>query len=56
MPSYRPLLSHREFTGLYVSFTLLVAAGTLSGFAPATLINDQTHSPFLTSRAAARCC
>jgi MFS family permease len=49
MPSYRSLLSHREFAGLYVSFTLLVAASTLSGFALATLINDQTRSPFLTA-------
>jgi len=49
MPTYRSLLSHREFAGLYVSFTLLVAATTLSGFALATLINDQTHSPFLTA-------
>ncbi|MFI7061590.1 hypothetical protein ACIBL3_11440 [Kribbella sp. NPDC050124] len=49
MPSYRSLLSHREFAGLYVSFTLLVAASTLSGFALATLINAQTGSPFLTA-------
>ena len=49
MPSYRSLLSHREFAGLYVSFTLLVTASTLSGFALATLINDQTRSPLLTA-------
>ncbi|MEV0286134.1 MULTISPECIES: MFS transporter [unclassified Kribbella] len=49
MPSYRSLLRHREFTGLYLSFTLLVAASTLSGFALATLINAQTGSPFLTA-------
>jgi MFS family permease len=49
MPSYRSLLSHREFAGLYISFMLLVAATTLSGFALATLINDQTRSPFLTA-------
>jgi MFS family permease len=49
MPTYRSLLSHREFAGLYVSFTLLVAATTLSGFALGSLINDQTGSPFLTA-------
>ncbi|MGW1346220.1 MFS transporter [Kribbella sp. NPDC002412] len=49
MPSYRSLLSHREFAGLYGSFTLLVAASTLWGFALATLINAQTGSPFLTA-------
>ncbi|HWD83021.1 MAG TPA: hypothetical protein VG497_29175 [Kribbella sp.] len=49
MPSYRSLLRRREFAGLYVSFTLLVAAGTLSGFALATLVADRTSSPFLTA-------
>ncbi|KOU73316.1 membrane protein [Streptomyces sp. MMG1533] len=47
--SYRALLSNREFTGLYVSFTLTVAAATLSGFALGTLVNHQTGSPFLTA-------
>ncbi|MEV7616988.1 MFS transporter [Streptomyces sp. NPDC089799] len=47
--SYRSLLRNREFTGLYVSFTLTVAAGTLSGFALGTLVSRQTRSPFLTA-------
>jgi predicted MFS family arabinose efflux permease len=47
--SYRDLLRNREFTGLYASFTLTVAASTLSGFALGTLVNRQTHSPFLTA-------
>ncbi|MCY0936913.1 MFS transporter [Streptomyces sp. H34-S4] len=47
--SYRALLRNREFAGLYASFTLTVAASTLSGFALSTLVHDQTHSPFLTA-------
>lgn len=47
--SYSDLLRNREFTGLYASFTLTVAASTLSGFALGTLVNRQTHSPFLTA-------
>ncbi|MFG2298713.1 MFS transporter [Streptomyces sp. NPDC048603] len=47
--SYRSLLRNREFTGLYASFTLTVAAGTLSGFALGTLVSRQTRSPFLTA-------
>lgn len=46
---YRALLRNTEFTGLYVSFTLTVAASTLSGFALGTLVNQQTRSPFLTA-------
>ncbi|MGW5970387.1 MFS transporter [Streptomyces sp. NPDC055186] len=48
-PGYRALLRNREFTGLYVSFTLAVAASTLSGFALGTLVDDRTGSPFLTA-------
>jgi predicted MFS family arabinose efflux permease len=47
--SYRALLRNREFVGLYASFTLTVAASTLSGFALGTLVNHQTQSPFLTA-------
>ncbi|WP_030870837.1 MFS transporter [Streptomyces sp. NRRL S-37] len=47
--TYRALLGNREFTGLYASFTLTVAASTLSGFALATLVDRQTGSPFLTA-------
>ncbi len=47
--NYRALLRNREFAGLYASFTLLVGAGTLSGFALGTLVNHQTGSPFLTA-------
>ncbi|GAA3368565.1 MFS transporter [Streptomyces sannanensis] len=47
--SYRALLRNREFAGLYASFTLTVAASTLSGFALGTLVNHQTGSPFLTA-------
>ncbi|MEU3185535.1 MFS transporter [Streptomyces sp. NPDC006923] len=47
--TYRDLLRISEFTGLYVSFTLTVAATTLSGFALGTLVNHQTGSPFLTA-------
>ncbi|MFD7688978.1 hypothetical protein [Streptomyces sp. NPDC059781] len=47
--TYRALLGNREFTGLYVSFTLTVAASTLSGFALATLVDRRTGSPFLTA-------
>jgi hypothetical protein len=46
---YRALLSNREFAGLYASFTLTVAASTLSGFALGTLVDHQTRSPFLTA-------
>ncbi|MER5185213.1 hypothetical protein ABT009_44240 [Streptomyces sp. NPDC002896] len=47
--SYRSLLRNREFAGLYASFTLTVAASTLSGFALGTLVDHQTRSPFLTA-------
>ncbi|CAM5268730.1 MFS transporter [Streptomyces xanthochromogenes] len=47
--TYRGLLRNREFAGLYSSFTLTVAASTLSGFALGTLVNHQTRSPFLTA-------
>lgn len=47
--SYRALLCNSEFTGLYVSFTLMAGASTLSGFALGTLVNHQTGSPFLTA-------
>ncbi|WP_223772487.1 MFS transporter [Streptomyces sp. 135] len=47
--TYRDLLRNREFVGLYASFTLTVAASTLSGFALGTLVNQQTKSPFLTA-------
>ncbi|MET9885506.1 MFS transporter [Streptomyces sp. NPDC006430] len=47
--SYRALLRNREFAGLYASFTLTVAASTLSGFALGTLVDQQTRSPFLTA-------
>lgn len=47
--TYRSLLRKREFAGLYLSFVLMVAASTLSGFALGTLVNEQTHSPFLTA-------
>ncbi|MEU2453083.1 hypothetical protein ABZ605_23755 [Streptomyces sp. NPDC012765] len=46
---YRDLLRNKEFSGLYVSFTLTAAASTLSGFALGTLVNQQTRSPFLTA-------
>ncbi|MHC3451891.1 MFS transporter [Streptomyces prasinus] len=46
---YRALLRNREFAGLYIGFTLTVAAGTLSGFALGTLVDDRTGSPFLTA-------
>ncbi|MFI7355384.1 hypothetical protein ACIBTP_15695 [Streptomyces avidinii] len=46
---YRDLLRNREFSGLYLSFTLTTAAGTLSGFALGALVNQQTRSPFLTA-------
>ncbi|MFE9118764.1 MFS transporter [Streptomyces sp. NPDC007172] len=46
---YRDLLRNREFAGLYSSFTLTVAASTLSGFALGTLVSHQTRSPFLTA-------
>ncbi|MFJ4776743.1 hypothetical protein [Streptomyces sp. NPDC088762] len=48
-PGYRALLRNREFAGLYAGFTLTVGATTLSGFALGTLVNHQTHSPFLTA-------
>lgn len=47
--TYRALLRNREFTGLYASFTLTVAASTLSGFALGTLVDRRTGSPFLTA-------
>ena len=47
--TYRALLRNREFAGLYVSFTLTVAASTLSGFALGTLVDARTGSPFLTA-------
>ncbi|MEU4037792.1 MFS transporter [Streptomyces collinus] len=46
---YRGLLRNREFAGLYCSFTLTVAASTVSGFALGTLVDRQTRSPFLTA-------
>ncbi|MGR4880104.1 MFS transporter [Streptomyces sp. LARHCF249] len=46
---YRELLRNGEFAGLYAGFTLTVAATTLSGFALGTIVNQQTHSPFLTA-------
>ncbi|MCZ0991530.1 MFS transporter [Streptomyces diastatochromogenes] len=47
--SYLGLLRNREFAGLFASFTLTVAASTLSGFTLGTLVNHQTRSPFLTA-------
>ncbi|MEU6049336.1 MFS transporter [Streptomyces xanthochromogenes] len=47
--TYRGLLRNREFAGLYSSFTLTVAASTLSGFALGTLVDHRTRSPFLTA-------
>ncbi|MFI1421123.1 MFS transporter [Streptomyces sp. NPDC020731] len=47
--TYRALLRDREFAGLYASFTLTVAASTLSGFALGTLVDRRTGSPFLTA-------
>ncbi|MFE4054475.1 hypothetical protein [Streptomyces sp. YIM B13518] len=47
--AYRTLLRDREFAGLYASFTLTVAASTLSGFALGTLVAHRTGSPFLTA-------
>ncbi|MER7731609.1 MFS transporter [Streptomyces erythrochromogenes] len=46
---YRKLLRTTEFSGLYVSFTLTAAAGSLSGIALGTLVDRQTGSPFLTA-------
>ncbi|MDT0319862.1 MFS transporter [Streptomyces millisiae] len=46
---YRALLRDREFAGLFLGFMLTVAAGTLSGFALGTLVDDRTGSPFLTA-------
>ncbi|MGW3323752.1 MFS transporter [Streptomyces virginiae] len=46
---YRALLRDKEFSGLYLSFTLTVTASTLSGFALGTLVNHRTGSPFLTA-------
>ncbi|MER6256603.1 MFS transporter [Streptomyces sp. NPDC001584] len=46
---YRALLRNKEFSGLYISFTLTVTASTLSGFALGTLVNHRTGSPFLTA-------
>lgn len=47
--TYRALLRHREFAGLYAGFTLTAAATTMSGFALGTLVNQKTGSPFLTA-------
>ncbi|WP_052757880.1 hypothetical protein [Streptomyces yangpuensis] len=46
---YRDLLRIREFSGLYVSFTLTVAAGALSGIALGTFVDRQAGSPSLTA-------
>ncbi|MEU9234716.1 MFS transporter [Streptomyces subrutilus] len=46
---YRDLLRTGEFAGLYAGFTLTAAATTLAGFALGTLVDQQTHSPFLTA-------
>ncbi len=46
---YRDLLRTGEFAGLYAGFTLTAAATTLAGFALGTIVNQQTHSPFLTA-------
>ncbi|WP_340562341.1 MFS transporter [Streptomyces sp. GSL17-111] len=48
-PRYRALLRDREFAGLYLGFTLSVAASTLSGYALGSLVGDRTGSPFLTA-------
>lgn len=50
-PSYRALFAHREFLGLYASFTLTTAAATMSGFALGTVVHAETGSPLLTSLA-----
>lgn len=47
--TYRALLAVVEFRGLYASFTLTVAASTLSGFTLGTLVQEQTGSPLLTA-------
>ncbi|MFJ2593828.1 MFS transporter [Streptomyces erythrochromogenes] len=46
---YLKLLRTTEFSGLYVSFVLTAAAGSLSGIALGTLVDRQTGSPFLTA-------
>ncbi len=48
-PSYRSLLSQREFFGLFGSFTLTTAAATMSGFALGSLVHSTTGSPLLTA-------
>lgn len=49
LDTYSRLLAHREFAGLYASFTLTTAAGALSGLALGTLVHRQTGSAFLTA-------
>ncbi|MFD8599036.1 hypothetical protein ACFV1L_28940 [Kitasatospora sp. NPDC059646] len=46
---YLELLRQREFAGLYASFSLTAAAGTLSGFALGSLVQGRTGSPLLTA-------
>ncbi|MGK4579842.1 hypothetical protein [Kitasatospora sp. HPMI-4] len=46
---YLDLLRNGEFAGLYAGFTLTAAANALSGFALGTLVDQRTHSPFLTA-------
>ncbi|MFJ8441094.1 MFS transporter [Kitasatospora griseola] len=46
---YWALLRQREFAGLYASFSLTAAAGTLSGFALGSLVQARTGSPLLTA-------
>lgn len=46
---YRNLLANAEFRGSYVSFSLTVAASTLSGFALGQLVHESTRSPLLTA-------
>ncbi|MFF0391142.1 MFS transporter [Kitasatospora sp. NPDC004615] len=46
---YLALLRQREFAGLYASFSLTAASGTLSGFALGSLVQARTGSPLLTA-------
>ncbi|RKE18125.1 hypothetical protein [Streptomyces sp. TLI_171] len=46
---YRALLRQREFVGLYVGFSLMAGAGTLSGFALGMSVQVRTGSPLLTA-------
>ncbi|MFJ5926780.1 MFS transporter [Kitasatospora sp. NPDC092948] len=46
---YAALLRQREFAGLYVSFSLTAAAGTLADFALGSLVQARTGSPLLTA-------